>query len=963
MRRQLLVLLLAILALSCSSSGGPVAPDAAEPPSQEIELSGTAQSMQPGRVLWGLYEWVIDLQNETFEVVPLRDALMHINVVRDMNAYPPRVGFDGFTVDKSKGTIGLDVYLYHPYPHRPNLAGFDVHGIMIGPGSVSGFDDPTLVVAGLDDPHILNPDGWSRWWNPVEFRIDNDLFSYTDGRKGIPHSVGDYNATLNAYKTFSDDLGNVEYIGEMNLPDRLIFTTDAVHSRHYDVWFPVENDKFVLRYNYAIDASWEPIPGYQPGDPVDAPSDWEATANQAEPFWALVETKQNSLYYENSSVQGGNAVLEVKVFDWQGYLTDGDVAFEIQTVKFECPGVYDGVEWGIMTDPGAGSMAYATYEITLDGSKLTTNEPGIMLLTVVSAIGDYQPAQTGYSGSAPLSYYRFIELPAISPQAPPNEPPVAAAEVDETERFVGEPFTFDATSSDDPDGEIVLYEWDFDGDGVYGDSYDSGTDEMPVIAYDTPGVRNVGLRVQDDDEAYDELDEPIVITVNEPPNVPPVAVADTGQLSAYVGEVVLFDGSDSYDTDGFIVSWEWDFDFDGVYGDSYHGGTDEAPEYIFDAPGLFSIDLKVTDDDGATDTLNEPISIIIDQLPNVPPVAVASVLNETIFDIDPVEFSAEGSYDPDGTINEWLWDFNLSGSYGDPYDFGVPEHPFRVFSVGAHVVDLKVVDDRGGEDTLDEPLEFYVRPSVSITLPEDQWFKYQGGWTYAALNALTPFDLPIGYGSPSGPWDFTTVAYPDEPDTFDVLPPDHPEVAPYVPVYFPASTAYFVRRGLVGSEFLGTIWNAEEPDYYYNLLWLYGFFGENEITGAMDFYLYNETTGGACPIHFPLDLSMDESWVNYFPSVENGFQVIRYHEWALGQGLIHVPYSGYLNGAALMTRTIWELEVFGQPALQVMIYRWLDDSGVEVARLYTSNDTETENFDPETYAIFGSSRLLVLVDE
>jgi len=58
----------------------------------------------------------------------------------------------------------------------------------------------------------------------------------------------------------------------------------------------------------------------------------------------------------------------------------------------------------------------------------------------------------------------------------------------------GEPVTFDASASFDPDGQIVKYEWDFDGDGV--------TDAEGVrvtFTFDEPGDYPVTLTVTDND--------------------------------------------------------------------------------------------------------------------------------------------------------------------------------------------------------------------------------------------------------------------------------------------------------------------------------------------------------------------------------------------------------------------------------------------------------------------------------
>ena len=77
-------------------------------------------------------------------------------------------------------------------------------------------------------------------------------------------------------------------------------------------------------------------------------------------------------------------------------------------------------------------------------------------------------------------------------------------------------------------------------------------------------------------------------------NDPPVADAGPDQ-TVIVGETCTFDGSGSYDPDGTIVSWEWDFD-DGTT------GSGETATHEYSSPGVYTATLTVTDDDGATDT-------------------------------------------------------------------------------------------------------------------------------------------------------------------------------------------------------------------------------------------------------------------------------------------------------------------------------------------------------------------------
>ncbi len=117
------------------------------------------------------------------------------------------------------------------------------------------------------------------------------------------------------------------------------------------------------------------------------------------------------------------------------------------------------------------------------------------------------------------------------------------------------------------------------------------------------------LTVTDDGGLFDTTTTTAVIT--DVPNTPPVADAN-GPYSALAGETITFDGSGSFDLDGTIVSYDWDF------GDG-STGTGVAPTHAYTEAGMFTVTLTVTDDGDLTDTTTA--TAIITEIPNTPPVA------------------------------------------------------------------------------------------------------------------------------------------------------------------------------------------------------------------------------------------------------------------------------------------------------------------------------------------------------
>src|SRR6185369_15882846 len=83
-------------------------------------------------------------------------------------------------------------------------------------------------------------------------------------------------------------------------------------------------------------------------------------------------------------------------------------------------------------------------------------------------------------------------------------------------------------------------------------------------------------------------------------NVAPVAMAG-GPYSVSEGSVVSLDGSASHDDDGSIVSYEWDFNYDGSNFDVDSTGMSVLfSASAMDGPTSRMVALRVTDDQGAT---------------------------------------------------------------------------------------------------------------------------------------------------------------------------------------------------------------------------------------------------------------------------------------------------------------------------------------------------------------------------
>jgi hypothetical protein len=176
--------------------------------------------------------------------------------------------------------------------------------------------------------------------------------------------------------------------------------------------------------------------------------------------------------------------------------------------------------------------------------------------------------------------------PYDPPSLPSNIPPVANITGPRI-GYVNQSLIFSAHYSYDPDGILIEYRWDFENDGLFDTDW---TKEILIThSYSNPGNYTIKLQVKDDDQATGVTQLIITIIRLTPPLQLPIAKAN-GPYQAYANQTITFHSNDSYDLDGIIVNYTWDF------GDktlSY----EQNPVHIYTQPGNYIAILTVRDND------------------------------------------------------------------------------------------------------------------------------------------------------------------------------------------------------------------------------------------------------------------------------------------------------------------------------------------------------------------------------
>ncbi len=174
--------------------------------------------------------------------------------------------------------------------------------------------------------------------------------------------------------------------------------------------------------------------------------------------------------------------------------------------------------------------------------------------------------------------------------------------------------------------------------------------------------------------------------------VPPIANFSYIPKSPYTGETVTFNASDSYDPDGYIVDYCWNF------GDGTNA-TGVTVSHAYSEDGSYTVNLTVTDDEGSSVVASDVLTIL-----NRAPVASFVILPQQLTTDDMIIFNATDSYDPDGTIVNYTWNFgdgNITTTSSS-----VVTHIYHEY--GDLNVTLTVIDNDGYDDSTSQVINVHV---------------------------------------------------------------------------------------------------------------------------------------------------------------------------------------------------------------------------------------------------------------
>lgn len=238
------------------------------------------------------------------------------------------------------------------------------------------------------------------------------------------------------------------------------------------------------------------------------------------------------------------------------------------------------------------------------------------------------------------------------------------------------------TAGQDPGGTIVIFRWDFDGNGTW-DTYDTVARDYNYT-YNTRGTYHPVLFVQSSTGVTDTTSLTITVESN-----PPKASADMVPSNGQVPLTVQCLGSGT-DSDGRIVLYEWDFDGDGVY--DWSSTSSGNVSHTYTTIGTYNSVFRVTDNDGQTATATAATTVVRAGPPGSPSVTASA--NPTSGAAPLVVQLTGTATDPDNNIVRYEWDFESDGTYDwSSATNASTNHTYT--KAGTHAATLRVTDATG----------------------------------------------------------------------------------------------------------------------------------------------------------------------------------------------------------------------------------------------------------------------------
>ena len=284
------------------------------------------------------------------------------------------------------------------------------------------------------------------------------------------------------------------------------------------------------------------------------------------------------------------------------------------------------------------------------------------------------------------------------------------------------------TSTTDPDGDPVLYGFDYSNDDIvdyWSTSYiSSGATYTINFKTDTPGIYYLRMKAEDIYGAQSGFSPAKMVTIteaNDPPNTPSTPF---GPNTGVIEESLSFSTSTT-DPDNDKVKYGWDWDADGTV-DEWSGllnsGNVDTRSHAWSSSGIYQIKVKAQDEHGEESGWSASLLVTISGENNAPlkptqPEGESSGKAGTSYTY------SSSTTDPDTDRIFYLFDWGDGTESGwiGPYDSGDTIFQSHIWTAqGDYVVKVKAKDDPNDDGDPSDGMESVWSDPLQISMPKNK---------------------------------------------------------------------------------------------------------------------------------------------------------------------------------------------------------------------------------------------------
>jgi len=180
-----------------------------------------------------------------------------------------------------------------------------------------------------------------------------------------------------------------------------------------------------------------------------------------------------------------------------------------------------------------------------------------------------------------------------------NQPPIANAGISYVS-MESTSITFDASASYDLDGDLLQYRWDFDNDGTW--DTDWSNNPFASNTWTDEWIGTAKVEVSDGDYTDTNTNTAIVTVNNVAPSI--ISIDNIPVDPVPVGTTILPTATftDPGTLDIHTAVWDWDGLEETSVGNVDQNQDSVTGSHMYNTPGIYTIQLTVTDDEGGSDT-------------------------------------------------------------------------------------------------------------------------------------------------------------------------------------------------------------------------------------------------------------------------------------------------------------------------------------------------------------------------